>query len=341
MLCIIGGDLLMQRLQHLSSNPVINAVADQLHHTPWRGLRFYDCIWPCFVLMVGMSVALSVARRSHTQTYREITLHALKRAMVLFFLSSAIESINRGSVYIIDVDGALQQIGVVYFVCFLLVRKSPRFQATAAALILAAQGLVEAFAYAPGIPAGTFEFNHNIVYAVDMAVLGHAQPEGFGTLLPTLPPVSIAILGLLFGNLLIGERSIKSKTLVIGGTGLLCLAAGYTLSLWVPVVMKMGTASWGLLAAGWASLLFMLFFWLVDVRGYRAWSFPLRVIGMNALFIYAFSQLINIDQAMAVFSKALVGGSGSSDLLLRSALVLGVEWLLLFWMYRKKIFVRP
>jgi predicted acyltransferase len=174
-----------------------------------------------------------------------------------------------------------------------------------------------------------------------MAVLGHAQPEGFGTLLPTLPPVSIAILGLLFGNLLIGERSIKSKTLVIGGTGLLCLAAGYALSLWVPVVMKMGTASWGLLAAGWASLLFMLFFWLVDVRGYRAWSFPLRVIGMNALFIYAFSQLINIDQAMAVFSKALVGGSGSSDLLLRSALVLGVEWLLLFWMYRKKIFVRP
>jgi predicted acyltransferase len=341
MLWIIGGSHLMLRLQHVGSNPVIGALADQMHHTPWQGLRYYDCIWPCFVLIVGMSVALSVAKRLHTQSYREITLHALKRAIALFLLSSLIESINQRSVYLIDVDGALQQIGVVYFVCFLLVRKSPGVLVTVSALILVAQGLVEAFVGTPGIPAGSFQFKHNIVYAIDMALLGHAQPQGFGTLLPSLPPVSIAILGLLFGKFLISGRSIERKVLVIGGAGLFCLAAGYTLSMWIPVVMKMATASWGLLAAGWASLLFMLFFWFIDVRGYKTWSIPLQVIGINALFIYAFSLLIDLDQPMSLFSKALVGASSGLELLLRSVLVFGVEWLMLFWMYRRQIFIRP
>jgi len=261
--------------------------------------------------------------------------------MVLFLLSSLVESINQRSVYLIDLDGALQQIAVAYFVCFLLVRKSPKLQATVAALLLVAQGLIEAFVPAVGIPAGTYQLKHNIVYAIDLTVLGHAQPQGFGTLLTALPPVSIAILGLLFGKLLISGRSRESKILAIGSAGLLCLAMGYASSLWVPVVMKMATASWGLLAAGWASLLFMLFFWLIDIRGYRTWSLPLQVIGMNALFIYVSSLLIDLDQPMSVFSKALVGASSSSELLLRSAFVLGIEWLILFWMYRKQIFIRP
>jgi predicted acyltransferase len=136
MLWIIGGSHLIERLQRVGSNPVITAPTDQMHHTPWQGLRFYDCIWPCFVLMVGMSVALLVARRSHTHTYREMTLHALKRAIVLFLLSSVVESINRKSIYLIDLDGALQQIVVAYLVCFLLVRKSPRVQATVVGLLL-------------------------------------------------------------------------------------------------------------------------------------------------------------------------------------------------------------
>ena len=225
--------------------------------------------------------------------------------------------------------------------CFLLLRKSPRVQATIAILLLVAQGLVEAFVPARGIPAGTYQFQHNIVYAVDMAVLGFAHPQGFGAVLPTLPPISIAILGLLYGKLLLSDRSMESKALVIGCSGLFCLAMGYTLSLWVPIVMKMGTAPWGLLAAGWASLLFMLFFWLIDVRGYTTWGIPLQVIGMNALFIYVFSFLIDIDQPMSVFSKAMVGASSSAELLLRSVFVVGVEWLILFWMYRRRIFIRP
>ena len=331
MLWIIGGSLLMLRLQHAAGNFVIGAIADQLHHTPWQGLRYYDCIWPCFVLMVGVSAALSVTKRLQTQSYREITLHALKRAIVLFLLSSVIESINQKSVYLIDVEGALQQIGVVYFVCFLLVRKSPRVLVTVSTAILLLQGLVEAFVGAPGIPAGSYQFKHNLVYAIDMALLGHAQPEGFGTLLPSLPAISIALSG----------RSLERKALLIGGAGISCLAAGYTSTLFVPVVMKMGTASWGLLAAGWASLLFMLFFWFIDVRGFKTWSSPLQVLGMNALLIYVFSLLINLDQPMSVFSKAMVGAPGNSELLLRSVLVLGVEWLTLFWLYRRRIFIRP
>ncbi len=339
MFWIIGGAALMSGLQHLSSNPFVNVLADELHHTPWQGLRFYDCIWPCFLLMVGISVALSAAKRSSSQTDGQMMLHALKRVIALFLLSSLQESINRGSPSLVGYD-ALQQIAIAYFVAFLLARKSAWAQVMVAGLILAAHALVEAFVPAPGIPAGTYAFNHNIVYAIDVAVLGRAHPAGFGNLLCGIPPISICILGLIIGQLLIRQRSTDSRIKVMGGVGLLCLAWGYALSAVIPIIMKMATASWAFLAAGWSSLLFMLFFWLIDVRGYHRWTLPLRVVGMNALFIYVFSLLIPIGQWASVFSKGMVGAFNPSEPFLRWILALAAEWAILFWMYRRKIFIK-
>ena len=86
MLWIIGGEGLMVGLVALGHNRVIDTIVYELSHTPWQGLRFYDCIWPCFMLMVGVSVPLSFAKRSITQTYHQQLAHAAKRAIVLFLL---------------------------------------------------------------------------------------------------------------------------------------------------------------------------------------------------------------------------------------------------------------
>src|SRR5207244_3252349 len=83
-------------------------------------------------LMVGVSVALSAARRSHTESPRQMLSHALKRTAVLFLLGSLRESASLGSPYLIELSSALQPIAIASLVAFLLVRKSPRFQATAA-----------------------------------------------------------------------------------------------------------------------------------------------------------------------------------------------------------------
>src|SRR5215472_14760163 len=347
MLWIIGGEGLMAGLAALAHNRVIDALAYELNHTPWQGLRFYDCIWPSFMLMVGVSVPLSFAKRSLTQTYHQQLAHAAKRAIVLFLLGSLRESVSMGSPYLIELSSALQPIAIAYFVAVLVVRKSWRFQAALGALILAAYAFVLAFIPAPGIPAGSYQFNHNLVHWVDIALLGQVHwdhwpyaDEGWGTVLSTIPTIATTLLGLLIGKLLMSARSIESKARFIGGIGLGCIAIGYAISPVVPVVMKMWTTSYGLVSAGWACLMLLFFYWLIDIRGYRKWAFFLTVIGMNAIFIYMFSSLIHLGPIVNVFTQWIGRVLPNSGLLFQQLGILAVEWLILFWMYQRRIFLK-
>lgn len=347
MLWIIGGDGLMAGLAALGHNRVIDAFAYELSHTPWQGLRFYDCIWPSFMLMVGVSVPLSFAKRSLTQTYHQQLVHAAQRAIVLFLLGSLRESVLLGSPYLIELSSALQPIAIAYFVAVLVVRKSWRFQALLGAGIIAGYALVLAFIRAPGIPAGSYVFNHNLVHWVDIALLGQTHwdrwpyaIEGWGTALSTIPTISTTLLGLLIGELLMSARSKQSKVKLIGVLGLGCLAIGYGTSFVVPVVMKMWTASYGLMSAGCACLMLLFFYWLIDILGYRKWAFPLTVIGMNAIFIYMFSSLIHVDAIVDVFTRGIVTALPNSGLLFQQVAILAVEWVILFWMYKRRIFLK-
>ncbi|MGA8439481.1 MAG: hypothetical protein WB762_23865 [Candidatus Sulfotelmatobacter sp.] len=347
MLWIIGGEGLMAGLAALGHNRVIDALVYELNHTPWQGLRFYDCIWPSFMLMVGVSVPFAFAKRSLTQTYHQQLAHAAKRAIVLFLLGSLRESVSIGSPYLIELSSALQPIAIAYFVAVLVARRSWRFQALLAAAILAGYGLMLALVPAPGISAGSYQFNHNLVHWVDIALLGQTHwdrwpyaGEGWGTVLSTIPTISTTLIGLLIGELLMTGRSKESKAKLIGGLGLACIATGYATSFVVPVVMKLWTSSYGLMSAGWACLMLLFFYWIIDIRGYRKWAFPLTVIGMNAIFIYMFTSLIHLDPIVDVFTQRIANALPNSELLLQQIAVLVVEWLILFWMYKRKIFLR-
>jgi len=347
MLWIIGGEGLMVGLAALGHNRVIDTIVYELSHSPWQGLRFYDCIWPCFMLMVGVSVPLSFAKRSLTQTYHQQLAHAAKRAIVLFLLGSVRESVSLGAPYLIELSSALQPIAVAYFVAVLVVRKSWRFQALLGAGILLSYALVLAFIRAPGLSAGSYELNHNLVHWVDIALLGQAHwdrwpyaKEGWGTVLSTIPAISTTLLGLLIGKLLMSERAKRSKAKFIGGIGLVCLAIGYATSFAVPVVMKMWTTSYGLISAGWACLMLLTFYWLISIRGYRKWAFPFMIIGMNAIFVYMFTSLVHLDSMVHVFTKELSGWLPKAGLLLQQVAVLVVQWLILFWMYKRNVFIK-
>jgi predicted acyltransferase len=299
------------------------------------------------MLMVGVSVPLSFVKRSLTQTYQQQLAHAAKRAIVLFLLGSLRESVLLGSPYLIELSSALQPIAIAYFVAVLVVRKSWRFQALLGAGILAGYALVLAFIRAPGIPAGSYAFNHNLVHWVDIALLGQTHwdrwpyaSEGWGTVLSTIPTISTTLLGLLIGELLMSARSKQSKAKFIGIIGLGCLAIGYGTSFVVPVVMKMWTTSYGLMSAGSACLMLLFFYWLIDIRGYQRWAFPLTVIGMNAIFIYIFSSLIHLDPIVDVFTRPIASLVPNSELLFQQLAVLAVEWVVLFCMYKRKLFIK-
>lgn len=339
MFWIVGGSALMLGLQNLGSNPVINTIVSQLRHTDWQGLRFYDLIWPSFMLMTGMSLPFSYAKRSLTQTHSQILLRVLRRAVVLFLLGSLRESVHLKSPYLVELSSALQPIAIAYFAAFLLVRRSWRFQAATGAAILLGYALMLAFVPASGVPAGSYERGRNLVLSVDLAVLGRSLSEGWGTILSTIPTIATTILGLLLGELLMSARPIRSKVGIIAAVGVSGVALGWALNPIVPVIMKLWTTSYGIASAGWACLMFLFFYWIIDVRGHRQWAFPFVVIGMNAVAIYMAQTLIPLRKIVAIFTTGIAANLGPWGALFQAIAVLVVEWLILYWMYRRRIFL--
>jgi predicted acyltransferase len=339
MFWIVGGGALVAGLQKLSPNPVINGLVYEFSHTDWQGLRFYDLIWPSFMLMTGMSLPFSYAKRSLTQTHRQIFMRVLRRFLVLFLLGSLRESISFKHPYLIELSSALQPIAIAYLAAFLIVRKSWRFQAAVGASILIFYALLLAFVSAPGVPAGSYGRDANLVLWTDMATVGRVLPEHWGTVICTLPTISTTILGMLLGELLMSGRSESSKMKIIGLVGISGVALGWALNPVIPIVMKIWTTSYGLASAGFACLMFLFFYWLVDVLGSRKWAFPFVVIGMNAVAIYMSESLIPWSRTVAIFTAPLAGLLGSFITLFHAVAVLAVEWLVLYWMYKRKIFL--
>lgn len=331
MFWIVGGSALMVAFQKLGGNPLTDTIVQQLRHTDWQGLRFYDLIWPAFMLMTGLSLPFSYAQRCLHQTHGEILRRVLRRCVVLFLLGSLRESVKLNAPFLIELSSALQPIAIAYFAAFLLVRKTWQVQAVVGVFLLAGYGL----ALAPG----GYARGANLVYYTDMAVLGRALPEGWGTVISTIPTLSTTILGLLLGRLLRSPRPAGEKVRIMAVVGLSGVALGAALHPVVPVIQKLWTTSYGLASAGCSCLMFLFFYWVIDVRGLRRWAFPFVVIGMNAVAIYMAGSLVPLRRIVGIFTTPLAAGWGPFGALFQALAVLVVEWLILYWMYRRKIFL--
>jgi predicted acyltransferase len=144
---------------------------------------------------------------------------------------------------------------------------------------------------------------------------------------------------MLLGELLMTNRNTATKMKIIGAVGLSGVVLGWALNPVIPIVMKIWTTSYGLASAGFACLMFLVFYWLIDVRGYQKLAFLFVVIGMNAVAIYMLERIIPWSKTVAIFTHALTGTLGSLSLLIHAIAVLALEWLVLYWMYRRKIFL--
>jgi predicted acyltransferase len=344
MFWIVGGGAIAVGLQALGHNWFSDNLIYQLNHSEWEGLRFYDCIWPSFMLMVGVSIPFSYAKRSLTQTHQQMLFHAVKRFVILMLLGGMRESVSLGSPRLIELSSALQPIAVASLAAFLLVRKSWKFQAAVGASILVGYLLLLALVPVPGLGAVSYEKGANLVWAIDKALLPHRTGEavfleGWGTILSTIPTIATTILGLLLGRLLKSQLTAQRKMAIIATMGVGGLVVGYIVSLFVPVVMKMWTTSYGVLSASWSVLMFLCFYWIIDVLGYRKWGFVFVVIGMNALAVYLCNTVTRLHEIVGIFAKAPVAAMGPVGPLFAALAFFAVEWGILYWMYKRKIFL--
>jgi predicted acyltransferase len=347
-------------------------VAFHTTHVPWQGCSLHDLIQPAFSFLAGASLPFSMAsRRARGESFARMLAHAVWRSVALILLGIFLRSLERAHTYWTFED-TLTQIGLGYTFLFLLAFASLRVQIVAFLTILI--GFWTAFALYPlpgpdfdytqvGVPANWphlysgflahFNKNSNLSWAFDVWFLNLFPREapfrynsGGWSTLSFVPTLATMMLGLWAGEWLAARRTMedKLKGLVTGGAAL--AVAGLVLQ-WLhvsPIVKRIWTPAYTLYSGGLVLLMLAVFYALIELKGWRRWSFPLIVIGANSIAVYVMSGTIE-----HFVSSALVRHLGPAPFailgppfepVLRGAGVLLVFWGILFWMYRRKIFIR-
>ena len=192
----------------------------------------------------------------------------------------------------------------------------------------------------PGVGAGVLTPTGNMATWIDQLVLGRFHYGENTWFVSYLGFASSVLLGVQAGQALISSRTVAGKLRWLGTAGAICLAAGLVWSLALPIIKLLWTSSFVLVAGGFSFFALALFYWLVDVRGWRRWAFPFRVIGMNPIVAYMIMMLVNLRSLGNIFVGGLLSRVGRWDALLSEAAAFLVLWLILYWMYRTSSFVR-
>jgi len=348
MFWIIGGDALFTALARWGEWSFSKTIEDQLEHVPWEGFRFYDLIFPLFLFIVGVVLPFSLAsHRQKGQSTLQIYWRILRRTVLLFALGLVYNNLLQFDFPELRIAGVLQRIAICYGIAALIVMHVGwRGQAVSAAVILLGYWALLAFVPAPGGVAGDYSKEGSLPGYVDRHYLpgkiyeeyyGYGDNEG---LLSTIPAVATALLGALAGQWLRSARSAGHKVLGLIGAGLICLALGYGWWFVFPVIKNLWTSSFVLYAGGWSLLLLALFYGIIDGLGLRWWAFFFIVIGANAIVIYVAPHLLNFDYTAQALFGGLTKRTGAFEPVAFVLAVLTVKWLMLLYLYRKKIFLR-
>jgi predicted acyltransferase len=344
MLWIIGGQEIIKGLAQVFPSELSDIAVGQLEHVRWQGLHVYDVIWPLFMFMVGVSLSFSLPRRRlNGATHKVLYLHAMKRALILFVLGM----MAQGNLLQFDLStlhpcySVLHGIAAGYLVATLVMLWfRPKGQAIATTAFLILYWILLITIPVPGVGRGVLTPTGNAATYVDHLVLGRFAYGENTWFLSYLGFAASVLIGALAGNLLRSARSAKDKCLFLsaGGAGMVIL--GLIWSLWFPIIKLLWTSSFVLVTGGISCLLLAAFYLVIDVGGYRKWAFGCVVIGVNALAVYMATMLFDFRKIGNIFVGHLVPRIGRFGSLLEATAAFAIIWLVLYWMYRTKSFVK-
>ncbi|MGI2072055.1 transmembrane glucosamine N-acetyltransferase NagX [Shewanella baltica] len=354
MFWILGGEALFGGLLILTGWAGWQWGDEQMHHSQWHGFHFYDLIFPLFIFLSGVALGLSPKRLDKLPMKERLPVyrHGIKRLFLLLLLGILYnhgwgtgapadpEKIRYASV--------LGRIAFAWFFAALLVwHTSLRIQIIVALGILLGYGAMQLWLPFPGGQAGVLSPTESINAYVDSILLPGVSyqgrtpdPEG---LLSTIPSIVNALAGVFVGHFIVKShpKGEWAKVGLLAAAGCVCLAFGWLLDLVIPVNKELWTSSFVLVTSGWSMILLAVFYALVDVLKWQKAAFFFVVIGTNAIIIYLASSLVDWKYiAQSVFGGLVLALPESAQTLAAVVSLLAVQWLVLYWMYRRNIFVR-
>ena len=325
-------------------------LARQMRHVAWHGFAHHDTIFPLFLFIAGVAFPFSyVKMREKGWATARISAKLIYRGLMLVLLGMIYNGLLNKGFGEVRWASVLGRIGLSWmFAAFLYVVFSCRTRIAIAVGLLFGYWAIMRFIPVPGAPAGADPWSPewNLAAYVDRLLLPNplgksgADPEG---ILSTFPAIVTAMLGMFTGEFvrMKGGMTGVGKVVVMFAAAVVMLVVGFVWSNWMPINKKLWTSTFVLVAGAYSLAIFAAFYWIVDVKMWRGWTFPLRVVGMNAITIYLLQRVVDFDS----ISRFFFGGvAGLLPQLFGAALIasghLALCWLILWFLYRKNVFLK-
>ncbi len=335
-----------------------------LLHAEWHGWTPTDLIFPFFLFIIGVAMPLSFGKRqSRGDTRAELTKHVIRRSLILFglglFMAAFPTFSDWGNLRIL---GVLQRIGVVYLlasIIYLTLRPTLRWGMLA--LLLLGYWALMTRVPVPEYGAGVLTPEGNLGAHLDRLILGQAHlwrgdpwdPEG---LLSTLPAVGTTLLGIFVGEWLVSARSRERKAAILAAASTVAIGVGLLWGQLFPINKGLWTSSYVVFTAGMGGLLLAIFYWAIELKGWKAWSRPFVIYGVNAIAVFVLSGLLTKvlvrwqvpvgDGATTsayswIYTHVFASWAGPLNGSLAFAISYVTFWLFLMWLlYRRAIFIK-
>jgi predicted acyltransferase len=348
MLMLMAGCGIIASLAEATGWGWLEALAVQTEHVEWEGFRFYDLIFPLFMFVSGVAIPYAIHSKIEKGVARSRLLRKIFiRLVALVALGLLYNGATQRGFTNLRYASVLAQIGFGYFFAALifLYSRNIRISVLWLIVILAGVTILQMFVPVPGYGAGTFEPASTINAWLDQRLIPGRlynevfDPEGF---LCIVSAIAVTLMGAFAGYVIRStplSPSRKSLYILIGGGVLVIIAL--LLSPVYPIIKKMWTVPYVLLAGGISALLLGTFYYVIDVRGSKSWTLFFRVYGMNSITIYVGARIISFYSISQFFLNWIsVHFSEEWGAVFISLGVLALQEGLLYFMYRRRIFLR-
>jgi len=348
MFWIMGAEEIFHALFKATGSPFWGTIANELTHPDWNGFHFYDLIFPLFLFIAGVATPYSVGRELEKgKTKQQVLWRVIRRGLILVLLGIiANNGLQIRPLSEVRFGSVLGRIGLAYmFANIIYIYFKEKLQIFFFFFFIIGYWLLLKFTSAPGFPSGDLTMQGNFASYVDRLILpgklylGIHDPEG---VMSTIPAISTGLLGILTGSFL-RKNSMDpvKKTLWMAVTGLVFIGLAHLWDLDFPINKNLWTSSFVLNVGGYSLLLLSVFYYIIDIKGYKKWAFFFKVIGMNSILIYMSGKFIDWGYTTNGFFKWLGQLIGDPyNIVVMAICYVMIKWLFLYFMYIKKVFLR-
>lgn len=348
MFWIMGAEEIFHQLSKITGSPFMQVLSTEFTHPDWHGFHFYDLIFPLFLFMAGVATPYSLGKEIEKGKSRDqLLFRVIKRGLILVLLGVVYNNgLELRPFSEIRFGSVLGRIGLAYmFANIIYLYTKQRGQIIWFCSLLIGYWLLILFNAAPGFSRGDLTMEGNFISYLDRLVmpgklyLGIHDPEG---LFSTIPAIGTGLLGIYAGNLLKNSPiTMQRKALHLLIMGIVSLVLAQIWNLIFPINKNLWTSSFVLHVGGYSLILLSLFYYVIDILGFKKWAFFFSVIGMNSILIYMSGQFINWHYTTESIFKWLVQWIGEPyNAVIFVMCLLLVKWVFLYVLYKKNVFLR-